>query len=136
MRSILLIGLLVGFVAGQGAAQADPKLVGSWQMVSALKEGKPAPAEEVKGTTMTFTEKTVTVKEATRDPETVDYKADATAKPKTLDIVKGGMTLAAGIYELDGDDLKIAVNRGSTTRPTDFKGADKDSAVMVLKRKK
>jgi uncharacterized protein (TIGR03067 family) len=135
MRSTLLVVLLGGFVAAQGALQGDPKLVGTWQLVSGFKGNEKLPEEKAKGTMVVFDEKTITIKEAGRD-EKADYKADPTAKPKTIDINKGDMPLAIGIYDLDGDNLKIIFTKGGGTRPKEFKEGGADSAMLILKRQK
>ena len=50
--------------------------------------------------------------------ESGTFKIDPTAKPKTMDFKPGGGTML-GIYEIDGDTLKICWAR-SKNRPTDF----------------
>ena len=65
-------------------------------------------------------------------------RLDPTQKPKTFDLTlldgsKKG-TSVSGIYELDGDVLKMCVVLGSDKRPTDF--APKDgNLISIWKRK-
>lgn len=64
------------------------------------------------------------------------YTVDPTKKPKTIDVTyrtgsEKGKTLQ-GIYELDGDDLKVAFRFPSEKeRPTEF-SSEKDDSVQVL----
>jgi uncharacterized protein (TIGR03067 family) len=135
MRSILLALLLGSVVAAHAVLQADPKLVGTWQMVAFTKNGEKVPEEKLKNKVVIFDEKTLMVKEGDRDDEKVEYRADPTTKPASMDISKGGKVLATGIYELKGDDLKMAFNKGDE-RPKDFEKLDQQSALLILKRKK
>jgi hypothetical protein len=43
--------------------------------------------------------------------------------------------LVRGIYELNGDDLKIRFSRNDRERPRDFERRD-DISILVLKREK
>ncbi len=137
MRTTLLAVLFIGLVASQETARADPNLVGDWTVVSAVKGGEKASAEKLKAMLVTFTDKTVTVKDGDRT-EKAGYKADTKAKPKTIDVIPSQAppgTVVPGIYELDGDDLKIVWNKEGG-RPKDFKGEGESQAMLVLKRKK
>jgi uncharacterized protein (TIGR03067 family) len=100
------------------------KFEGTWQLVSSEHDGEKAPAEEikkampkavVKGDKVTLSAGGKTVMEA-------EFTVDPTKKPKTIDSTatagpdKGKKTL--GIYELDGDNLKICFNEKE--RPKEF----------------
>ena len=52
-----------------------------------------------------------------------------------IDIVGGKNDKSLGIYELDGDKLKICFAKERTGRPTEFKRAD-GVTVVTLKREK
>ena len=55
---------------------------------------------------------------------------------KAIDVIEDG-DVSPGIYELDGDTLKICVvEEGNVVRPTEMKPDAKGGAVMTLKRVK
>ncbi len=67
-----------------------------------------------------------------------EYKTDPAAKVKTIDLVRGDR-VQLGIYELDGDTLKICMTEGGqkdAKRPTEMKPDGKNVAVFTLKRMK
>jgi RNA polymerase sigma factor (sigma-70 family) len=64
----------------------------------------------------------------------VGYKLDSTAKPKTLDLIYPGKNRTQlGIYELDGDTLKVCVPYGNPERPTKM-GPSDSSMVYIFQR--
>ena len=65
----------------------------------------------------------------------LDYKIDAEAKLKCFDSTSNSKT-TKGIYQLEGDVLKIASgNRPNSERPTEFKAVKASNvSVIVLKR--
>jgi len=107
-------------------------------VVSAESNGQKVPDAEIakvkfaiKGAEMSFKEET--------DTKTATFKIDSSKKPAQIDIIpKDGPEkdkTMRGIYELDGDTLKLCVRGMGEGRPTEFK-SDKDVTVMVLKRVK
>jgi uncharacterized protein (TIGR03067 family) len=66
-----------------------------------------------------------------------EYKMDPAAKMKTIDWVRGDR-IQLGIYELDGDTLKICISEGGQkgVRPSEMKPDGKNIAVFTLKRVK
>jgi uncharacterized protein (TIGR03067 family) len=65
-----------------------------------------------------------------------EYKVDPAAKVKAIDLIMDGRT-AQGIYELDGDTLKLCVTEGDKAgRPEEFKPDGKLTAVVTFRRVK
>ncbi|MBL8865012.1 MAG: TIGR03067 domain-containing protein [Planctomycetia bacterium] len=64
------------------------------------------------------------------------YKLDPSAKVKTIDFIDERRT-SPGIYELNGDTLKLCIAEGNNAaRPTEMKPDGKRMAVVTLKRVK
>jgi uncharacterized protein (TIGR03067 family) len=61
-------------------------------------------------------------------------RIDGTAKPAQLDL-KNGTETGLGIYELNGDELKLLVRDPGQERAKEFKGTPK-GMLIVLKREK
>jgi uncharacterized protein (TIGR03067 family) len=105
-------------------------LQGEWLIVSAESNGEPPPPGMLDGAKFAFSGDKLTLlgKEGT-------FELDASKNPRQIDLVRG-KTRQIGIYELDGDDLKLCVGP-SDDRPKEFKTkARTDHSLFVLKRKK
>lgn len=71
------------------------------------------------------------------DAKPAGFKLDPTKTPKTIDVESGTTGALAGIYELDGDTLKVCLAKTvGTDRPTEFKGDKDKHLMMTLKRVK
>jgi RNA polymerase sigma factor (sigma-70 family) len=164
--AIGVVGLAVGVLgrhalaegppgAGAGAALpapvADPskpeqkekpksdkdKLQGKWVPESVEERGKKISEEEIKekNFVMVFEGDKVTLpmKDGAKE---VEYTLAPTKKPKEIDLAVEGKT-PKGIYELEGDTLKLCFNTDPDgDRPTKFATTDTNNVLMVLKRKK
>jgi RNA polymerase sigma factor (sigma-70 family) len=134
--------------AGQkkpAAATDQEKLQGTWEVVELVVKGdKVLPNNEAKaavvfkGDEFRFLVTPNGKDSITRTAAT--FKLDPAKSPRTIDATateganKGQVTL--GIYELDGDDLKLCLsNERVATRPTAFKG-EGEMVLFKLKRSK
>ncbi len=63
------------------------------------------------------------------------FKIDPTAKAKTFEFAFDDQTLR-GLYELDGETLKLCWNQTDGSLPTEFKADGKGVLVWTLKRAK
>jgi uncharacterized protein (TIGR03067 family) len=113
------------------------KLVGTWEEVSHVADGKSKPADEVKGTTVVIDAGGKW--EAFKDGTSIlkgTVKLDPSKKPKAADwAIEGSDMMAKGIYDVDGDTWKHCFSLND--RPTEF-GSKEGSGVyyIVLKRVK
>jgi len=155
---MLLLGLLAG--ASVVAAQADSDaavtrelkaMAGTWKEISRLRDGQNLPTDQLG--TMTQDENGKAEQRAgDRFGLVYSIKIDPTKTPKTIDyVVSGGavrgdrpasVTGAAGgtrqgIYELNGDSLRICLARPGKDRPTEFLSPPgKDLVLSVYQRQK
>jgi uncharacterized protein (TIGR03067 family) len=145
--------LAVVLAASPGAAQEekdakaekfDPaKLVGTWDYVSAEKNGAKADAESLKKQgNVTITKETITLKNEA-GKFVMKYTLDAKKSPVGIEMEMtespfGAGAKSKGIIELKGDDLKFCYNPdGDGAAPTEFKTKEGGSAhYFVLKRSK
>jgi uncharacterized protein (TIGR03067 family) len=152
MRSALVtlfyaLGLVV---AGETSTRADDKadvekelkkFHGIWTFESVEAGGKKAPADDLKGLTITFAGDKYTVKKGDEVIQIGTQKLDPSKSPKTIDVtvtegLKKGATML-GIYEIDGDTLKVCFDEEGKKRPTEFKSpAGSETFVNVHKRAK
>jgi uncharacterized protein (TIGR03067 family) len=152
MRSALValfcaLALVVsGGVGTRADVKADAekelkKFHGVWTFESVEAGGKKAPADELKGMTLTFAGDKYTVKKGDMVIQVGAQKLDPSRSPKAIDVTvteglnKGAVML--GIYEIDGDTLKVCFEEGGKKRPTEFKSAaGSETFVNVHKRVK
>lgn len=125
-RCLFLAGLTAAvFLAASSAVGKDEpaeakNLEGTWQLLSALKNGKETPAETVKkiqvvikgGKHSVRFDGEVVVKE-------IPFQIDATKKPKeTTDTLPDGKVIR-GIFKIEGDLLTSCVAEPDRDRPRD-----------------
>jgi uncharacterized protein (TIGR03067 family) len=117
------------------------KFQGTWTFESSETSGKELPASELKGLILNFEADKHTVKKGDEVLQAGTQKLDPSKSPKTIDVTvtegenKGKIML--GIYEIDGDTLKVCFDPQGKKRPTEFKSAPgSDNFVNVHKRVK
>jgi uncharacterized protein (TIGR03067 family) len=141
--------------AGAGNAQDKPSaskqdmanLQGTWTAVSMERDGNPTSVEEVRKLDIRLTIKGnefMLMPLATKGPEHFPhgtFRIDTLEMPKAIDFTilpyYPGMktSTALGIYEVDGDRLKLLQGRPGQRRPTEFKTMPKsDLEVIVFRR--
>jgi uncharacterized protein (TIGR03067 family) len=138
---VLALAAVTPALPGDGTKGEAKKLRGTWTLVRGEDQGKPIPPEKLKGGVIAISDKTIIANDKDHKKVFVmTYRLDPTQKPRAIDmtIIEGdekqkGKT-AKGIYELEGDTLKLAYAFAGP-RPTSFttKKGDKHLS-FVLKR--
>ena len=132
-----------GAPAGDKAdLEKDVRIIqGTWTFESSEAGGKALPAGELKGLILTFEGDKHTVKKGDEVIQVGTQKLDSSKSPKTIDVTmtegvnKGAVML--GIYEIDGDTLKVCFDVEGKKRPTEFKSAPgSENFVNIHKRVK
>ena len=145
-RILLLAPLCLAIVltaetARSGDKKEQEKLQGTWSMVK-WSGGKPRPKKD-KDLELTFKGDKVTIKSGA-EPEAGEgtYSVDPTKKPKQLTVHldrNGKKVTILGIYELNGDTLKICHFDGDTKsmegRPKELV-ANEETILAMFKRDK
>ncbi|MBY0524575.1 MAG: TIGR03067 domain-containing protein [Gemmataceae bacterium] len=130
----------VSVAGGQDTKDDSEKLQGVWKVMSAERNGKKQPDDELKGLRLTFKADKIVFKDNDKEQEAT-YKLDPDKKPKAIDLVVkvGDKTeTIPGIYQLNGDDLKIcAAGEPGKPRPTEFATRPATgTGLILLKREK
>jgi uncharacterized protein (TIGR03067 family) len=152
MRRVLValfcaLGLVISGSSGTRAddkadvAKEFKKFHGVWTFASVEAGGKKAPADQFKGVTVTFAGDKYTVQKGNEVIQVGTQKLDPSKSPKAIDVkVTEGLQKGAvmlGIYEIDGNTLKVCFDEEGKKRPTEFKSpAGSQIFVNVHKRLK
>jgi uncharacterized protein (TIGR03067 family) len=149
--SVAALCCAVGFAASGGSGTpADDKadlekevwkFKGTWTFESSETGGKELPTGELKGLLLTFEGDKHTVRKGEEVIQVGTQKLDPSKSPKIIDVTmtegpnKG--TVMLGIYEIDGDTLKVCFDPQGKKRPTEFKSAPaSENFVNIHKRVK
>jgi RNA polymerase sigma factor (sigma-70 family) len=110
------------------------KLQGTWQAVSGEESDKPLSDDFVKNYKATFTGDKVKLS-AIDDSGEGTITLDPTKDPKTIDVEISDSEKALGIYQVEGDTLKLCMveDKDGNERPTEFAGTGKQ-VLIVFKR--
>jgi RNA polymerase sigma factor (sigma-70 family) len=103
------------------------KMRGTWtktETENIVQNGKPLPPREKKVTYVIVDDKLIRLGDDGLIDETLTLKLDPTASPKAVDLVSLRYGTLWGIYQLDGDSLKIRFSAEEGQRPTEFSSAD------------
>lgn len=139
----LFVGLaVVASVAAEEAAKKDfEQLQGTWIVTGAEQDGKPL--DRLQGGKLVVKDQNFHIKTASGTEMKGDLQLEPAKKPKHIDWLHQEGLLREktwqGIYELDGDDLKLCYAEADSgkDRPGEFKTeADSKRLLIVLKREK
>ena len=133
---------ITGFLAlgaaalSQTAIPGEPvnPLRGTWSLASGEKAGRAAPERDAQAMSVVITADTLTFARGDHR-ESMKIALDATKTPKQIDLTASDGTVRLGVYELDGDTLKLCLS-GSSERPKGFGTTEGTrTALMILRRK-
>jgi len=130
----LIFATMIVVSRSEAAADTDADMLqGEWELVSVEIQGKTLPALAGKGGSIVFAKDGKLIWKDPGKPERIGkYKIDASQAPKQIDLTtsKEGEAIP-GIYELDGDKLKMAFSAAGAKgkRPRAFQG---EKVMIVL----
>lgn len=132
--------VLVGVSLGRSQSGTDEKqaVVGAWRaesigLVGENGEKTTLPNETNKGPfCFSISEETITAWEGNQKFAEIPYVSDPKQTPAIIDVKYKDQDMS-GIYELNGESLKISLNYADKGRPQDFSGINSDMD-LVLKR--
>jgi uncharacterized protein (TIGR03067 family) len=140
-QSVVLCAATVVLIAAASPTDEETerdqkRIQGTWQAVSGEVAGQNLPKQRVEDLTIAFADHKATVTTSNGSREST-YKLDATQKPRAIDLTDENGRMAPGIYEFEGDTLRICVNQGGSERPASFRTKpDTRLRLYVFQRKK
>jgi uncharacterized protein (TIGR03067 family) len=132
----LALGLFLSLYQHGGAGDKKTDLQGTWTIVSSEFEG--APQKRAIGGKLIFDGGKFTFKDKLKDSPG-RFVLDTSTKPKQFDFLLDDNKNVFGIFDLDGDTLKLCFVKGGEkgSRPTEFVSKkDTNIVLLVLKREK
>jgi uncharacterized protein (TIGR03067 family) len=134
LTAIAAVGVLV---LGTGSARADDqeKFQGVWKPAKGVRGGMEMPADELAKMSIEFKGNKAKPRHGDRAEEEAEFTLDASKNPRTLDIKNADGKTVLGIYEFDGDTLKVCFSKDGGERPAKFESPD-GSMVMYIVLKK
>ncbi|GAB5440606.1 MAG: hypothetical protein Fues2KO_09550 [Fuerstiella sp.] len=114
---------------------ADYKNVqGTWRVILAEDSGRTGPQDTLRDIRVVITRNAFNMEVAGRTNEST-YKLDPTTTPRSIDLTSEGRT-TPGIYDLQGDTLRICMSEDTDQRPTAFDSQPNsiNDVVLTLKR--
>jgi uncharacterized protein (TIGR03067 family) len=115
------------------AADADQeKLQGKWKVESFEYNGMPV--EALKDAVREFTLDKYSLTPTSGEVFSGTVKLDSSKKPKEIDLELNDRTLK-GIYEIDGEVLKISYRLEGDQRPTEFASKPDSGVVLVVHKR-
>ena len=141
-RRLFLVAIAVGLLGSrigagdEGTASDQKRIQGTWKAVSGVAAGKNLPKPRVDDLTVVFSGDKMTVMTSNGSRRST-FRLAATKKPKTIDLVDENGQTAPGIYEFEGDTLRICLNQGGSARPSSFlTKPDSRLRLIVFQRKR
>jgi len=140
------MNLLLALPALLLIAPADPagsdldRLQGTWVLVEMQREGEDVPAEDFKGWTAVYEGNRITLRDGDRVRRRGIVTLDPSRKPKAIntwdqDGPYEDQTVP-GIYELDGDTLRLCFSRPGSERPKEFDTKTRPGVLYCVYRRR
>jgi len=141
MLIALTMALLCGVAhARDEAAKESEKLAGTWQTTSAVNEGEKMPDEQASRIVLVFTGEKFEVSNGGKSMMKGTFTIDPSKTPKTIDMKstsgKHQGKTTPGIYELDGDSLKICMVPPDEQRPKKLNDTAKNGGMFMMCKRK
>uniref|UniRef100_Q01WD1 Lipocalin-like domain-containing protein n=1 Tax=Solibacter usitatus (strain Ellin6076) TaxID=234267 RepID=Q01WD1_SOLUE len=109
-----------------------PELAGEWSMVSAIMSGKPLEPQYVRMGKRIATASELQVKIGPQAVLKAAYAVERTSAPKAMNYRLADGRVQAGIWELDGRQLRTCFASPGQPRPTEFASARGDGRTFTV----
>jgi uncharacterized protein (TIGR03067 family) len=115
------------------------EIEGEWPMVSAVFDGKPLADDMVKWCKRVTRGNVTKIFAGTQPMLDAEFTLDSSKRPGHIDYVnrsgKNKGKTQAGIYEIDGDMLRICTSAPGEKRPTEFSSSKGDGRSYTVWRR-
>ncbi|MBI3823696.1 MAG: TIGR03067 domain-containing protein [Planctomycetes bacterium] len=140
----IIAGVLISAAgeAGDAIKKDKASLQGTWKVVESISKGEKVPADDLKELYLIFRDDAILIREGGKTAENFSFRLDPTKKIKEIDVtLKVGPQknrIDRGIYEIDGDKLRICIQANKdAARPNEFLSRPNSELwLVVLQRSK
>ena len=138
MNSYLLIAIFTALPAADPPKTDAEKIQGTWDVSRIELNGKVQPKDPLFHVRVTFDGDKLLTRVGKRQSEARGtFKLDQGHTPKVYDLTTTEGTTVHGIYELNGDTLKVCLSAPGDERPTTMTtNPDDNRTLIVYKREK
>ncbi len=141
MRTFMAMGMAIGLLFGAGPVHGEETLQGTWKLTAGEADGKPLSEKQLKDGKLVIKGDHYTVTLEGKVTATGVQKLDPKPKTKTIDIQDDSGPnkdkTCLGIYEVKGDEFRVAFAPAGKARPSKFSTApDSGHWMHVWKRVK
>jgi uncharacterized protein (TIGR03067 family) len=116
------------------AHEPVPELEGEWAMVSCVTSGQPLDEQFVKHGKRVAKGNNITVSMMGRVMMKARFTVDHSTQPNRIDYALSGGQEQQGIYELEGEMLKVNFSSPGQDRPADFSSSAGDGRTLTVWR--
>ena len=142
MRPVYFVLLTLGIAQATGAAKDEmikkdkDGMQGAWNVIEIYSDGIRADVTKLVGAKITIKGDKATGKGVRlgKDNET-SFRLDPTQKPKAIDFIHQDGVITTGIYDLEGDKLKICNTIPKSPRPKDFEPKKGAGLILIILRR-
>ena len=136
---VAIVASVLGVAGSASVAQGQSSLQGTWQVLAAQRNARIA--SDLQDHRLTFSGDRFNIRSQGGVVYQGTYRTDAARKPATIDFKhtagKAKGQTWRGIYEVDGDTLKICDNAADVSKPRPMAFASEAGQVLVsFKRSK
>jgi uncharacterized protein (TIGR03067 family) len=139
MSLLVIMPALFLVSAGEPTRSDLEKLQGTWVLVAMQREGEDVPPEEFKGWTAVYETNRISLHDGERVRRRGIVTLDPSRKPKAVNTWDQDGPFedqtVPGIYELDGDILKLCFSRPGSERPKEFTTKTKPGFLYCVYKK-
>ncbi len=132
LATLTAFGVL-GLAAGSVRADDQEKFQGTWKPEKAVKGGNAMPAEEIEKMSIEFKGNKARPRHGDKEEKEAEFTLDGSKKPKHIDVMAPDGKTIQGIYEFDGDTLKICFSESG--RPDKFESAEGSNTMFIVLKK-
>ncbi|HUE74220.1 MAG TPA: TIGR03067 domain-containing protein [Pirellulaceae bacterium] len=142
---LLLITAIAGVIPNDAIKAEEAKFHGDWEVVEMDRGGRKFPRDYLEKSSFVIKEGVIITTDGDGDEQKARFKVDPSKKPKTIELSvldafgreRPNAAPVLGIYEFDGDTLKLAWRKGGGARPEDFEPVQDDRQLVrtTLKKK-
>jgi uncharacterized protein (TIGR03067 family) len=133
MTASLLLAVLATMLAADPPKTDADRIQGTWDVSRIELNGRVQPKNKLFPVKVTFDRDKLLARVGKREPEIRGtFKLDQSQSPKAYDVTTPEGSMIRGIYELDGDTLKVCLSAPGDERPMAVTTSSDDGRTLII----